>query len=314
MPWDSTKEGGTERLFCEVDPAVDGAAAVWLGSARIVPNGDPKIPPYTIGTSDFAAELVAWRKSTIDDDADPDEGWVSGLLETTIPNFLDNRAVVGIDPPSSNPALNNVRGETVCGSAGISDLALTDWHHFVANGDRDGNLDFWVDGVLRASAAIGACSGTSLTGGIYPYSPTIISFLDTVDGLPALGLQAALLLMREFALHQRLLTTTEIQAAAAAFRCNQITETIARYKAGFILGDIVKDTDSTHIVASLKVGLPAPVSATLFTILAEDGEIMLEDLSGNGNHFGLPSQLAYTNAQGNRAVTAFATALPEAGP
>ena len=295
MAVDGWSPDGTPRLFCGTTPGGGGDVEfipnVFLGypwSQTQPPS--PSLPSITPGTSDFSLEVWARRKlgSSIDDQ------FVTGIMEDNsgLPVII---AVISWD---TSPA-DTVRAQFDALGAGVPSLISTGsqsptrlgrWSHYVANFDRNANMELFIDTDSKETVSISA-QADSVTGEVHaltadhvdPYHGTSFSGWPEEDNIFPV-------IIGPMAIHNRLMTNAEIQDSYRNRKVQNISNvSFINFDWRKIEGQTGWDTDWSRMMLGHKFALPVPAGAPQ----GAAGTVSVRDQSGSGNHWTIPSVADY---------------------
>ena len=309
----------TKRLVCDEDldkpedaggPVLPGAA-MFSGEAPFKPSTTPGMPFVGIGTSDYAVEwFIKGRPvSTPFDAGVAHTGLVSGDSEGTL--------VVGMRVGDGSSILTLIT--VVHGFAAppvTSSWTPANWTHVCISADRAGLVTLYMDGVSSDTEDISSFSGTPLAS--VPVHPMAGGQTNRIR-YDSLGedhndVDSSEVVLSSFAIHARQLTPTEIADNSAAKVVGLYAETFVHYLfSTFVDGagaaiTPTQETAGSSISLFPKFGLPSPQDTELFVPIGTPGDVFIEDTSGNGRHWPLDVQAAYSNSTLNdRGVCGFAT-------
>ena len=313
----------TDRLVCDDDldrPIVAAAAddpdfGSFEGQSIWVAPTNASIPAFAAGLSDLSIEMVILPREGSPAGAS-DFASLSGLCDG--PDFSGD-VVIGVTNIVSN--LNSVVFTWTVGGP-IRQLSInpfrprTFWTYLCCNFDRSGDMEMFDNGSSVGTADISADVAVDVPShGIYPMvgQSSILGITDDLtddpDGLvlpwysPFAG----------FAIHSRLLTPGEIATNNAALNTGDYAETEVRYNFRTFIdenGDRIdpsRDTNLDHISVFNKWTVnDSPYEGELFSPEGANDTLHIEDLSGNGRHFGLQTLAAYDDTNiTNRGKVSF---------
>jgi len=329
----------TASLFC-------GAAAVaplgvFTGVGEYVLEAAAPIPKIAIGTSDFTIEWVVLFR-----DGDPSIGaadipMLSGLTEELTAGITFGEVSVGwsILPngafATTSVALTyNVTGGAAGGTTFVSWPApRTSWLHVVATYDRSALLEGWLNGVKDVIDPTDISPDVAFPIPSLAINPFIAetTIRDDFDDLSEDPTSVSLnkLIMGGFAIHNRLLTPTEIAANSTALTVGNYGSgtTLVRYDFKTLVDSLGADIDLSNPPSGVSVftpkadmaigqkwTVPSTYLAGLKGILSSATAVLIKDTSGNVRHFPLATnQLSYgSTSLSDRCNAVFST--PNPGP
>lgn len=316
--------GTQQRLVCDTN--LDGPIAPVTGPADpdfgsfegqsiwLDPT-DSSIPTFQAGLSDLSIEMVILPR-----EGDPigasDFATIAGLCDG--PAFQGD-VVIGVTNVTGN--LNSVVFTWKVGGP-LRQLSInpfrprTFWTYLCCNFDRSGDMEMFDNGSSIGTADISADVAVNVPAhGIYPMvgQSSILGITDALDDDPSGLILPWYSPLAGFAIHSRLLTPSEISANNAALNTGDYPETQVRYNfRTFVDGlgaSVVPpgDTSLDHISVFNKWTVtPNPYEAELFSPEGANGTLHIEDLSGNGRHFGLQTLASYDDTNiTNRGKVSF---------
>lgn len=333
MPWNGLL--ATAALLCNAEEDLDFAEiSAFLGQTGFIDAEEARIPKITLGLSDFSIEWIVRFRDGDPFPGLPDFPWESGLMRTVVPGVF-GEIMLGwhLLREGTFPAQNIQIAYDIPGSA-LGTFRFVSWPgaqsdflHVLVNYDRDGLMSIWANGVQDVPSLYDISPDVNLSIpalGVYPLT-TETSSLSDWDALTndLVDVNPNKIMMTGFAIHKRLLTSTEIALNAANFKLGLYDETLVRYDMTKLLdyrgievtSDIAQQERlKSNIGMGGKWAVPAPWSDHVFGVIAPDGTIFLEDSSGNDVHYSIVTRESYGHASlSERVRTAFA-GPPGAGP
>lgn len=325
MAWGGGSKGGLERIFCAEDPFSAGGGGssgnatlrnVFAGQTLYVaPSGTPSRPSLSLGTADFAIECVVRRRSNQTAGVQDGQQYTGLLAGASPANNVANIEWI-VASGGSDASINfDADGDGVGGiSGGFFDYDTT-WRHFAVNFDRSANMETFRSGVSVDTTSIAAQSATAIldANGVYPLQgrSSAVGDWDVLpeDPTSVFVLPAVIAL---FAIHNRLMTATEITDASNALGVHNFgaATTLVLYNwEGYVGAEGIElETDQEKMSTGMKDGIAANLSGTLGTPRVATGEYQIEDISGNRNHWPLTTLATYeTTPIASRAVTGLIT-------
>lgn len=289
-------EKGMEDLICVGPPGGEEEflpTAFYSGSFA----GD-EFPTYDFGVADFSFEVwVKWCQGNDSPGADVTT-WF-GAFDVTAPGgTMYYGGGVAVNPGAYNAACfyNSTPGVGIGVHSGYQTIPLG-WSYLAFNFDRSGNLDHYINGVQ-----VGLQPAIDLVNvGTLSFAPNVSAELD---------LRTAVMLNNDannwydniisriwtgrMAMHNRLLTTAEIQDSYSNQRVQNISGvTKIMWDPREVTGHTGWETRPDYLASLMRGGLHLPWGAPLGTY----GTVVIPDLSGNGNDLPLPVASAYQAEQ-----------------
>ncbi len=315
-------EADTESLQCDDRKDLDGpSGGVFHGQSFYEAQPSSYIPTWAPGTSDVAMEWV-FRTRTVQSmrqDGVPQ----SGLLTDPASSL----ARIGLNPDddlSATSVFFRYNGTLSQKILTASSITTNDWAHYALNCDRDGNVELFVDGTSVLTADISADAATSYTA--LPLVPTYTNFgahqggFDEVDAFQNID-NFWFVPLSAMAVHSSLLAAADITSNAQGLSVNNDANTIAMWDfMNFVdaSGNDVtvdrseKEFDKRLIEQGIRGMLnpeqipdfvpgatqdcPSPQFEEMWAPKVQDGTLFVKDMSGNGRHYGLKTELNYTTA------------------
>lgn len=181
----------------------------------------------------------------------------------------------------------------------IADLtpSVSGWRHHAINCDRDGNMTYYVDGILADTVAIAGSAAVNL--GSPPFAPFIGMALDNHTGwddwhendLTDWDWTHANGIMGPIAVHiGSFLSVAQIQTSIERRFVNLKATTQLLYDWREPEGVTGWDGDRTHIIRGITDYKGEPLAAPE----GADGTVIVPDLSGNGNDWTLQTRAVYS--------------------
>lgn len=244
---------------------------------------------FAMGTSDFAIEY--WLCNKAYELGDPShQGQTIVGFASIVSSAVFFRA--GANHSGMTPVGQYFDG---VGRVSTGDGPIeVDWHHYVLNYDRSGNLSLIMDGATQGTVAINTTSLASFP--FYPLSGLNSGDEDDLVFLARVG---------PVAVHSgTLLTAAQINTSIQNRYVNNLSQTILLYDwkgifghTGWTTGDPVNTTleDEENALAT---ELPGAITYRLrdpfYAPVGANGTVVVPDLSGSGNDFAVPTAATYT--------------------
>ena len=284
-------EEGIEELVCVEPPGGDFLPTAICAS---VVQGD-EAPSLTFGAVDFSIETwLKWAQGNDSPGADV-TCWLGAMAVNGAGNALsDYGAALRVSPDVFtmraffDDALGGVGVNVTTGVVGM------DWKHLVLNYDRAGpaELEVFIDSTSVGTVAINANAIAACP--VWPYVSILLNARNAVmtdnDSANWFDLIVGRVWQGPMSVHGRLLTAGEIESSFREHRVQNISGvTDISWDPREITGQTGWETREDYICALDRGLLHLPFGAPLGTY----GEVILPDLSGNGNDFSLPVASSY---------------------
>lgn len=297
-------EEGTPRLVC-VDPPGGTSNSmvpnVYLGMPWPSPQpASPAMPTVSIGTSDFSIEFWARQKYGGSPGSD-DQFWTGIMIndpDAPSSNFPEICAAIRwTDSDLSNQLwFSDDPGNTAAITITSSILATRRgvWNHWCLNFDRDGNMSCYIDNEVKGTpAAITAQQGSIAAQEVHALTSDHAfaihaTSIDIDDG----SYSVFPVIIGPFAVHKRLMTAAEREAS---YRYKTVQSfgaatTLIQFGWRDLTGQTAWDMNSAHAAYGHLVGQAVPIGSPLGT----NATVKVLDLSGNANHWTIPTETDYT--------------------
>lgn len=283
-------EEGIDELVCVEPPAGDDFLPTAMCAAVV--EGDEG-PSLTLGAGDFSIETwLKWAQG--DDSPGADVTCWLGVFDITAPGGVANHgAAMRVSPASYTvQARYNDTPGIGAGSTHISGAISPGWRHYVMNYDRSGNLDLYIDATLDGSVAINANALAAMN--VFPYISLELDLRSAAmannDAANWYDNIVSRMWQGPMAIHNRLLTTTEIEESYREQRVQNISGvTQIMWDPREVTGHTGWEQRSDYICSLDRGLLHLPFGAPKGTY----GTVVIPDSSGNGRDFSVPVASSY---------------------
>jgi len=297
-------EEGTPRLIC-VDPPGGTSNSmvpnVFLGMPWPSPQpASPAMPTVSIGTADFSIEF--WARQKYGGSPGSDEQFWTGLMindpDAPSSNFPEMAAAIRwTDSDLSNQlwfCQDPGNGTILKITSGILATRRGVWNHYCLNFDRDGNMSCFIDNEAKGTPAaistqqssIGAQQVHALTSDhAFPiHAASIDVDAATYSIFPVI--------IGPFAVHLQLMTAAQRELSYRYKTVQSFGASVTKILFGWrdFTGQTAWDMNADHAAFGHLVGQSVPLGSPLGT----NATVKVLDLSGNVNHWTIPTETDYT--------------------
>lgn len=318
--------GGTSRLICASlgSPNPSGATLenpvvnVYLGDwdSLGIDTPSPVMPTVVLGTNDFSYECWLAQSAGWGVHADLSL-WMIGFADNPTSGLEDRYSTIVWDLAGAQTELAHFDPDGAGGTASVTAdshaiITYTSWSHHAVNVDRSANIEYFVNGTSLGTGDISGSVATSIGTREFHFLARGFDLGAVADGQTESSPRA----LGPIACHNRLLTGAEIVDSFRGRTVNNFGASTSHFVynwktirgatgwegnhdhfhntfefGGFVVGD--------EVVVAASGSLPYPLLAPTGT----SGNVLVQDESGNDNHYILPTSTSYSTT--NLAGIAF---------